>query len=95
MIQCLLVCKAVPEFEQAYKDLHSEGLQQEVWRKAIDIILAQEAEKAEVFLRRMIRHLYAHNPRFKVIDEDEGEIFNTEAHSIQVDSTYLFLSDEL
>lgn len=69
------VREAVPEFEQAYKDLHTDGMRQEVWSKAIDIILAHEAEKAEVFLRRMIRHLYNHNPRFNVIDEDSGPTF--------------------
>lgn len=69
------VREAVPEFEQAYKDLHTDGMRQEVWSKAIDIILAHEAEKAEVFLRRMIRHLYNHNPRFNVVDEDSGPTF--------------------
>lgn len=69
------VREAVPEFEQAYKDLHSDAMRQEVWSKAIDIILAQEAERAEVLLRRIIRHLYNHNPRFKIIDEDEGPTF--------------------
>ncbi|CAK9106848.1 unnamed protein product [Durusdinium trenchii] len=69
------VREAVPEFEQAYKDLHAEGLHLDAWSKAIDIILAQEAEKAEVLLRKIIRHLYAHHPRFSVIDEDEGPTF--------------------
>eukprot|EP00913_Durusdinium_trenchii_P003617 g3347.t1 len=44
----------------------------EVWNKAIDLILAQEAEKAEILLHRLVQHLYRHHPRFRVIGEDEG-----------------------
>lgn len=58
---------------------------EEVWNKAIDLVLAQEAEKAEILLHRLVKHLrpgtlkglalvlrYRHNPRFRVVDEDEG-----------------------
>ncbi|CAE7524278.1 UGT80B1, partial [Symbiodinium sp. CCMP2456] len=44
----------------------------EVWHRAIDLILAQEAEKADALLLRVISHMYTHSERFKTIDEDEG-----------------------
>ncbi|CAJ1355451.1 unnamed protein product [Effrenium voratum] len=50
-------------------------MSKEVWQKAIDLILAQEAEKAEILLRRVIRHLYSHESRFDVVDMDEGASF--------------------
>ncbi|CAK9090465.1 M protein [Durusdinium trenchii] len=64
--------EAVPEFQQEYPHLESEEKRKEVWNKAIDLILAQEAEKAEILLHRLVQHLYRHHPRFRVIGEDEG-----------------------
>lgn len=70
------VRQAVPEFQLIFRDdQEAAEMHQELWQRAIDLILAQEAEKAELLLIRVIRHLYAHSPRFKVIDEDEGPTF--------------------
>ncbi|CAE7884305.1 UGT80B1 [Symbiodinium microadriaticum] len=70
------VREAVPEFQKLF--LEEEVLaasHKEVWHRAIDLILAQEAEKADALLLKVIEHMYTHSDRFRAIDEDEGPAF--------------------
>lgn len=67
------VREAVPEFQKLFlTDDIAAASSREVWHRAIDLILAQEAEKADALLLRVISHMYTHSERFKMIDEDEG-----------------------
>ncbi|CAE7305192.1 UGT80B1, partial [Symbiodinium pilosum] len=67
------VREAVPEFQKLFlNDDVAAASSKEVWHRAIDLILAQEAEKADALLLRVISHMYTHSERFKMIDEDEG-----------------------
>eukprot|EP00439_Symbiodinium_sp_Y106_P030332 s1766_g3.t1 len=67
------VREAVPEFQKLFlTDDIAAASSRDVWHRAIDLILAQEAEKADALLLRVISHMYTHSERFKMIDEDEG-----------------------
>ncbi|CAE7443664.1 sapA [Symbiodinium natans] len=70
------VRQAVPEFQKLFLSEDNVATShKEIWQRAIDLILAQEAEKADMLLLRVIEHMYTHSDRFKAVDEDEGPAY--------------------